>query len=142
MRHVLLLVLGAVSAARCDAQGPPSPPSRPSTAAPRGVVVGTVGGGPTSGGFELRGDTAVVWTHATTALKYVRRGDTVIVRREEHGQFLREHRWLILGDSAILMTGPARGHMVLPTSSLLSPWEFAKSTRAVDAVLQRRGPSP
>jgi hypothetical protein len=122
MRSVLCLLL--VAATQCDAQAPP--PSQHS--APQS-------------GIELRGDT-VVMTTSRAVLKYVRRGDTVVVRREEHGRFLHEQRWLVQGDSAIAIGAPRRGRMAVQASVVLFPWVAAKGQQTMDSLMRVRGRSP
>jgi hypothetical protein len=123
MRSLLLLLL--VGATECGAQGSRSPASQSAEQ---------------QHSLELRGDTAVM-TSAGRVSKYVRRGDTVIVRREVNGQFRYELRWLIQGDSAHLLA-PNRGRLVAPASMVLTPWVLAKGELKMDSLMRRRGLSP
>jgi hypothetical protein len=121
MKSILFLLL--IPATDCDAQGRPP--------AQHGA----------QHDVEMRGDT-VVMTSSRAVLKYVRRGDTVIVRREEHGQFLHEQRWLVQGDSALAIAAAHRGRMVVPASVVLTPWVLAKGQQTMDSIMRARGLSP
>jgi hypothetical protein len=81
----------------------------------------------------VHGDTTFISAHPGTLLRFIQRGDTVWMMREERGKQSPEIRWLICGDSAVA-EAPRR---VVRSDLLLLPRQQALQQMHADSILAK-----